>query len=275
MFCCFWLARFSREFLPVPFEEIAALFPDEQTAFLEFAVTDEKTFLYVISKESGKLRLEIYPIELKHDDLKKKTDEFRAVVSDEQLNLNYKAKGREIYDVLLAAAREQLKGKRALVIIPDSFLWNIPFQALLPSENRFLIEDFAISYAPSLTVLREMQKSQSHLSKNPKLLAFGNPTLSVAAISKLEKVRGNKFENLPSAEKEVDFLSKIYGANQSTISKKIGNRNDFQAERKKFRHSAFCDSRLFEQRKSNRHLFYHHPPNQKKTVCSKPENFWI
>ncbi len=223
------------EFSPIPFEEISALFPDEQTAFLEFAVTDEKTFLYVITKENGKLRLEIYPIELKKEDFQKKTDEFRAVVSDEQLNLNYKAKGREIYDVLLAAAREQLKGKRALVIIPDSFLWNIPFQALLPSENRFLIEDFAISYAPSLTVLREMQKSQSHLSKNPKLLAFGNPTLSVVAISKLEKVRGNKFENLPSAEKEVDFLSKIYGANQSTIYKnKLATEAIFKQNAKSF-----------------------------------------
>ena len=223
------------EFSPIPFEEISALFPDEQTAFLEFAVTDEKTFLYVITKENGKLRLEIYPIELKKDDLKKKTDEFRAVISDEQLNLNYKAKGREIYDVLLAAAREQLKGKRALVIIPDSFLWDIPFQALLPSENHFLIEDFAISYAPSLTVLREMQKSQSLLTKGAKLLAFGNPALNVATISKLEKDRGNKFENLPSAEKEVDFLSKIYGANQSAIYKnKLATETIFKQNAKSF-----------------------------------------
>ena len=223
------------EFSPIPFDEIASLFPDEQTAFLEFAVTNEKTFLYVITKENGRLRLEIYPIELKKDDLKKKTDEFRAVVSDEQLNLNYKAKGREIYDVLLVVAREQLKGKRALVIIPDSFLWDIPFQALLTAENRFLIEDFVISYAPSLTVLREMQKRNSRLSKNPKLMAFGNPTLNVAAISKLEKVRGNKFENLPSAEKEVDFLSKIYGANQSAIYKnKLATETIFKQNAKSF-----------------------------------------
>ncbi|CAN5799901.1 CHAT domain-containing protein [soil metagenome] len=207
------------EFTPIPFDEISVLFPDEQTAFLEFAVTDEKTFLYVITKENGKLSLEIYPIALKKEDLKKKADDFLAVISDDKINLDYKDKSRELYNVLLAAAREQLKGKTSLVVIPDSFLWEIPFQALMPTENRFLIEDFTVSYAPSLTVLREMNKSQSRLSKNPKLLAFGNPALNSPDIATIEKGRGGKLERLPSAEKEVDFLAKLYGAKQSTIYK--------------------------------------------------------
>ena len=170
-------------------------------------------------KENGKLRLEVYPIALKKEDLKKKADEFLAIVSDSSINLDYKDKSRELYDVLLASAREQLKGKTSLVFIPDSILWEIPFQALITPENRFLIEDFTISYAPSLTVLREMNKSQSHLSKNPKLLAFGNPALNSPNIATIEKGRGGKLDPLPSAEKEVDFLAKIYGAKQSTIYK--------------------------------------------------------
>ena len=165
------------------------------------------------------MRLEVYPIALKKEDLKKKADEFLAIVSDSSINLDYKDKSRELYDVLLASAREQLKGKTSLVFIPDSILWEIPFQALITPENRFLIEDFTISYAPSLTVLREMNKSQSHLSKNPKLLAFGNPALNSPNIATIEKGRGGKLDPLPSAEKEVDFLAKIYGAKQSTIYK--------------------------------------------------------
>ncbi len=82
-----------------------------------------------------------------------------------------------------------------------------------------MIEDFAVSYAPSLTVLREMQKSQSRLPKRAKLLAFGNPALNSNALASIEKLRGETLQPLPSAEKEVESLGKLYGANQSTIYK--------------------------------------------------------
>lgn len=207
------------EFQPISLAEISALFPNEQTAFLEFAVTNEKTFLYVVTKEKGKPTLQVYPIAREKKDLQEKADAFLKTVSDPKINLDYKQNARELFDLLLTPALGQLRGKTSLVIVPDSFLWEIPFQALVSSENRFLIEDFTISYAPSLTVLREMKKIPGGLSANPKLLAFGNPKFDPINTATLEKVRGSKLEDLPSAEKEVEFLGKLYGTKQSRIYK--------------------------------------------------------
>jgi CHAT domain-containing protein len=205
------------EFEPIRLNEIQKLFPNEQTAFAEFAVTDEKTLLYVITLQNNRPRLEIYPINIKREDLRKQVGEFLAVVSEKKINLDYKEKGQSLYKLLLDPAREQLKGITSLVFIPDSFLWELPFQTLMPAQNRFLIEYFTISYCPSLTVLREMQRNQSQIKRNPKLLAFGNPALNLSALALLEKTRGEKLKPIPSAKKEVEMLAKLYGAKQSAI----------------------------------------------------------
>jgi CHAT domain-containing protein len=91
-------------------------------------------------------------------------------------------------------AREQLRGKTTLVIVPDGFLWQLPFQALESSPGRALLEDRALVYAPSLTVQREMRKVRD--SRKPaerKLLAVD------AA-------------DLPAARREVDGLRQLYGS---------------------------------------------------------------
>src|SRR5258705_379468 len=77
---------------------------------------------------------------------------------DQLANLNpeYTANARKLYDLLVSPAAEQLKGTDTLCIVPDGFLWNLPFQALMPANDRFLLEDHVIYYAPSLSVLREM-----------------------------------------------------------------------------------------------------------------------
>lgn len=208
------------EFQPISLKEISNLFPDEKTAFLEFAVTGDKTFLYVITKNGGKISLEIYPVELKKEELQKTVGEFHKTISDSAINLNYKEPARKLFNLLLKPAAEQLRGKTSLVIIPDSFLWEIPFQTLITMENRFLIEQFTILYAPSLTVLREMNKNPRLFSTKPTLLAFGNPRLDLNAAANFEAKRGTKFGDLPSAEKEVDFLLKLYGAERSKIYKR-------------------------------------------------------
>jgi CHAT domain-containing protein len=100
-------------------------------------------------------------------------------------------------------------------------LWELPFQALQSKENRYLIEDHAISYAPSLTVLREMRKRRQGLMASPassSLLAFGNPALRQETIKRTQAVyRDERLEPLPEAEREVKALAQLYGAQRSKI----------------------------------------------------------
>jgi tetratricopeptide (TPR) repeat protein len=59
------------------------------------------------------------------------------------------ADGRALYDLLLGPAAERIGGRTTLVIVPDDALWTLPFEALMPAEGRYLIEDAAITLLPS------------------------------------------------------------------------------------------------------------------------------
>ena len=57
---------------------------------------------------------------------------------------------RNLHGELFAPLRQYIQAKQ-LVIVPDDFLHHFPFHALFDGE-RFLIDDFRISYAPSASV---------------------------------------------------------------------------------------------------------------------------
>jgi CHAT domain-containing protein len=140
-------------------EEVAALLPDAGSALLEYVVTDDHTYLFAITKAAGKTGIEVrgYTLPVKRAELAKQVEGFRGQLA--QRDLGFRKRAMKLYDLLLKPAEAQLRGKTDLVIVPDDKLWELPFQALLNSNIRFLIEEAAISYAPSLTVLREMVKA--------------------------------------------------------------------------------------------------------------------
>src|SRR5215217_3785503 len=196
-------------------EELASFVPDASSALLEYVVDEDKTFLFVVTKSD----LRVYTLPLKRDELAKQTEAFRKQLAAR--DLGFRASAVKLYESLLKPAEAQLRGRTNLLIVPDNTLWDLPFQTLVNSANRFLIEDAAISYAPSLTVLREMTKRRkveaAHASP-PTLLALGNPlvgseTLKRAALT----LRDGKLDPLPEAEEEVKALGRLYGASRSKV----------------------------------------------------------
>jgi len=59
------------------------------------------------------------------------------------------ADARVLYDRLLGPARDQLAGRTQLIIVPDDVLWTLPFEALKPSVDRYLVQEAAITLLPS------------------------------------------------------------------------------------------------------------------------------
>jgi CHAT domain-containing protein len=124
-----------------------------------------------------------------------------------------------LYRRLLQPAEAQLAGRSRLVVIPDGVLWELPFQALSPRPGRYLIEERSLSYAPSLTVLREMQRHRhAPLPGAPALLAFGNPTLGETQKRRgLALMGGETLAPLPEAERQVRELARLYGSAASRV----------------------------------------------------------
>lgn len=68
----------------------------------------------------------------------------------------FKRDGKDLFDKLLKPLNISATH---LVIVPDKQLWKIPFQALSPDGEKYLIEDKLVSYAPSVSILVEQLKS--------------------------------------------------------------------------------------------------------------------
>jgi CHAT domain-containing protein len=202
---------------PLKAGEAEALLPGLDTALLEFVVAEEKTFLFVLTKQPG-LTIEVYPLAIKQSDLAGHVERFRQMLAG--ADNRFPKAARELYNLLLQPAAKQLGGRSRLVIVPDGALWELPMQALQTPQGRYLIEDRTISYVPSFTVLREMIGSRAG-SKRPaasSLWAMGNPTLGQEAVAKVNAVlMDEKLEPLPEAERQVRSLERIYGGERARV----------------------------------------------------------
>lgn len=207
-------------------QELADLLPNASSALLEYIVTDDATYLFAITKPNEKAPVEInvYTLPLKHDELAKRIESFRQQLATR--DLGFRAAAVKLYDLLLKPAQAQLRGKNSLVIAPDSSLWDLPFQALVNNANQFMIENASITYAPSLTVLREMtkrRKNQSPTGAPASLLAVGNPQSGFETATRRGQsaLRNHNLAPLPEAGEEVKALGRLYGAARSRIY--VGN----------------------------------------------------
>lgn len=243
-------------------DEVAALLPNRQTAILEYVVTEDKSYLFVLRKavhtdvkNKAPVDLTVHTINIKSKELSELSEAFHQNVAER--NLTVKTPAQKLYDLLIKPAEEQLRDVQRLCIVPDGALWNLPFQALHQGTRGYLMEQYALYYAPSLSVLREMGRradaltaahhlrpagttrttQSSAVSQNaqPELLALGNPKLSGETITKVRITRRDEpLSPLPDAEKEVNFLGRLYGpgnskvligeqAQEATVKKEAGN----------------------------------------------------
>lgn len=117
---------------------------------------------------------------------------------------------RALYEVCFAPIGHILDEKsdtdsvKRLIIIPQEFLFNIPFCALQRADGRYLIQDYIISYTPSLRALLLLQEIQSDCYKmhqgKLKVLAVGNPDMPFKQVTQIEH-----------AEEEARIVHDIFG----------------------------------------------------------------
>jgi len=202
-------------------EELSALAPDAGTALLEYVVLDEVTYLFTVVRAAGRAGAEVrvHALPVKRAELARQVEAFRRQLAARDLGFRAPAAG--LYDLLLKPAAAQLRGRTSLIVAPDDALWDLPFQALLSGANRFLIENAAVAYAPSLTVLREMsrrRKTQGAGNGAATLLALGNPLLGKeVADGAALTLRDGRLAPLPEAEQEVKALRQLYGTTRSKV----------------------------------------------------------
>jgi CHAT domain-containing protein len=215
---------------PLTLTEAEALLPNAKTALLEYVVTPKQTFLFVLTrtnladaKKLGPVELKVISLPIASGELARRVTEFRATLARNAMN--FKESAMQLYDLLLRPAQKELEGKTIVGIVPSDQLWELPFQSLMSAPNRYFIQDQALFYAPSLSVLREMRMKDvrpvataSAHAPPPSLLALGNPALSDGLRARTRVRDGSlTLGALPEAEGEVNTLGQMYGPRESKI----------------------------------------------------------
>lgn len=179
------------------------------TAYLEFVVSKEAVDLFLLRADNEKESvLKSFRLEIGPDSLRQKINTFHNRLASR--HPDFESLARELYRILVEPTQADLTGIKNICIIPDDFLWNLPFQALTTNENKYLLEEYSLSYAPSLTVLIEMSNKVGPKRK-PALAAFGNPKLTK------EQQAVERVGPLPETETEVLSISKLFISRNTSV----------------------------------------------------------
>lgn len=167
------LAEVETEFAavarPLSLAEIRARLP-EQVQFVQYAVLPDRLEMWVVSKT----RFELIERPITAAELEKRVDAYQSAVIMKAADEGVRRAARELYELLIPPG---LDGGQQLCLIPDKSLHQLAFASLVSPSGKYLLEDFALFYAPSASVLL-LATEHARLkggADTERLLSVGNP----------------------------------------------------------------------------------------------------
>lgn len=180
--------------------------------FVSYGITDEGSLAVVLTGDS--IETVELPATLTLTSLHDAVEEFRdglGLKQGIQRDLSIESNGtpakesgerekqlkdasEKLWDLLIEPVKPHLH-TNLVYICPDGLLNYLPFEAF-GKNGHYLVQDFAIAYAPSATVLKYCMDQQR--TRRESLLAFGNPNLQNPAF------------RLVNAEDEVQSLKEFF-----------------------------------------------------------------
>jgi len=143
---------------------------DNKTTFFEYCIGKKSSYAFVITRRKFK----IFPLPPAKK-IQTKVKEYLKAITDKE-NHDFRL-GYELFSTLVLPGLDERVEK--LVFIPDDILHYLPFETLISQKDkkRWLIKDYKIAYAPSLSSLREIIQHEELNDLKPKkdILAFGDP----------------------------------------------------------------------------------------------------
>ena len=222
-------AGFYKQSKPVTLKDIQAVIP-KGAALIEFAVyrpISPKTFEFAAETQNdpasvGKPRYVAYvilPGSVKSIEIGDagEIDElvtgFREILRDPK-RTDVQQIARRLDEKLMRPVRSLIGNATRLILSPDGDLNLMPFEALVDEKNRYLVENYAISYVSSgRDLLRMNVKRESHTS--PLIVAnptFGEPDNSLIAKVDLELKHGTQRPSLTTTRSITDTYFAPLGA---------------------------------------------------------------
>jgi CHAT domain-containing protein/tetratricopeptide (TPR) repeat protein len=192
-----------------PLRKNQLLRADDNTLFVEYAIHENS--LLIFSYQNGATGFRVVNDAAKIAEM---AENYFALVSD-RTKIVDRSLGQSLYRTLL---EPELKNRKNVnvVIIPDGSLFHLPFSALIDSNDHFLVEDYPITYAPSISLFSRL-KNEAH-SSSQRVLSIAN--------SNFTGIKGIQLPALPLSSKEASYVAK-YGKDSRVVidetEKKVKN----------------------------------------------------
>ncbi len=232
---------------------------DTDTALLEYSIHNNYCLLWVITDDNCKVLF------IETNELYNKVESIRQTLQNRKvIENNYKSYLEDasfLYQLLIQPAETDINGRQNLIIVPDSYLHLIPFQALLSEtteylfsltkENSFfnfnhnfsklpyLIKKYNITYAPSSSILMSLiTRNLKNVLDN--FIAFAPIAFNQFGTNVIE-------DYLPGTKEEVLKISKLFDKSKISLKLEKEAKKEYLLNNNHFRfihiasHSIFSD----------------------------------
>jgi CHAT domain-containing protein/Tfp pilus assembly protein PilF len=189
-------------------EDIQRQVLDDETILLEYDLGEKRSSLLLVTTASA----ELFTIPGRAE-LERSLRAFLKLTAERSIDSKdcYRASERIAQEILPFTARDDFRGAKKLIVIPDEILHYLPFETLRvvsPAGSRFLIEKLALSYCPSASSLWALKNIRNIRPRGKDLLAVGEPLYTKrsgrpAETALKEKAAGHPFYG----DKDIDFPS--------------------------------------------------------------------
>jgi len=149
-----------------------------KTAVFEYLLGDERSYLAFLTGSAFK----VFPLPSRSSVENSIRLYIKMVSSSSEEKFRGGLAARRLYQELLFPITQARPGDiENLVIIPDGLLYYLPFETLISGDEpgvgsgRFLVENFSVSYAPSVSALMWISSIDKKRKPAKSLLAVGDP----------------------------------------------------------------------------------------------------
>jgi len=120
---------------------------------------------------------------------------------------------RELYKILIEPVHDSLPTRGShLTIVPYGPLFLLSFAALQDAQGHYLVENYALNYAPSLGVLRLTgQRKQQLGHREPSYLIVADPQIDASS------AEGSELPPLPGARSEAANLYRLLPRSETSV----------------------------------------------------------
>ncbi len=220
--------RYAEVRYPMPLE-LDGIRPllDEDTALLEYALGEERSFLFVVTRD-GLSAHQLAPAAA----IAASVERFRAAASQPNRRLRGRLSqaSQRLHELLIAPAAASLSNVETLLIAPDRELYHLPFEALVTAGGEYLLAHRAVAYVPSASVLSSLDRPASAPGER-RFVGFAQPLESETMVAGTAlqapsgaTTRGSakpfqrwSWRPLPGSVEEVRSIARLFPPPASTV----------------------------------------------------------